>query len=343
MLYSLAKPWLFALDPEQAHELVFANLELPAKLGLLRIACGKPVSNPVKLLGMTFPNRVGLAAGLDKNGAHVSALSQMGFGFIEVGTVTPLPQEGNVRPRIFRLPAAGALINRLGFNNKGLEQFIQNVVHAKTNEGYEGIVGLNIGKNAATPMEHALDDYLICLQGVYEHASYVTVNVSSPNTKNLRQLQDFDALNVMLAALKNEQSRLAALHKRYVPLLLKIAPDLDGEQIADIAKLLKAHEIDGVIATNTTISRQAVQGLPHADEAGGLSGQPVFETSNAVIKVLRQLLPKPYPIIGVGGIASAEQAVAKIKAGADLVQIYTGLIYKGPTLVGQCARALKTL
>ena len=343
MLYSLAKPWLFALDPERAHELVFANLTLPAKLGLLKFASGHPVSDPVQLMGLNFPNRVGLAAGLDKNGKHVTALSQMGFGFVEVGTVTPVAQPGNPKPRMFRLPEAGALINRMGFNNDGLEQFVRNVVQAKSNEGYRGILGLNIGKNAATPIENALNDYLIGLRRVYEHASYVTINISSPNTKNLRQLQDFDALNAMLAALKNEQSKLAKKYGQYVPLLLKIAPDLESEQISDIAKLLKTHEIDGVIATNTTVSRQAVQGLAHANEAGGLSGQPVFEASNAVIKALRQLLPNPYPIVGVGGIASADQAVAKIKAGADLVQIYTGLIYKGPALVGQCARALKAL
>jgi dihydroorotate dehydrogenase len=337
-LYSLAKPWLFALDPEKAHDLVFSNITTAANLGMLRIAAGPVVSDPFELLGLTFANRVGLAAGLDKNGAHINAMAQMGFGFVEVGTVTPLGQPGNPKPRMFRLPKAEALINRLGFNNEGLDSFLANVAKAKA-AGFNGVLGLNIGKNAATPIENAIDDYLICLKGVYPHASYVTVNISSPNTKNLRQLQGASELDSMLAKLRKEQLALAKKHKRYVPLLLKIAPDLDSEQIGDIARLLKEHGIDGVIA-NTTLSREAVKGMPHAEEAGGLSGQPVFEASNKVIAELRKLLPKPYPIIGVGGIGSGKQAQAKIAAGADLVQIYTGLIYKGPGLVGECARAL---
>jgi dihydroorotate dehydrogenase len=340
-LYSLAKPWLFALDPEKAHDLVFSNITTAANLGMLRIAAGPVVSDPFELLGLTFANRVGLAAGLDKNGAHIKAMAQIGFGFVEVGTVTPLGQPGNPKPRMFRLPKANALINRLGFNNEGLDSFLANVTKAKA-AGFNGVLGLNIGKNAATPIENAIDDYLICLKGVYPHASYVTVNISSPNTKNLRQLQGASELDSMLANLRKEQLALAKKHKRYVPLLLKIAPDLDSEKIGDIARLLREHEIDGVIATNTTLSREAVKGMPHAEEAGGLSGQPVFEASNKVIAELRKLLPKPYPIIGVGGVASGKQAKAKIDAGADLVQIYTGLIYKGPGLVGECARALST-
>jgi dihydroorotate dehydrogenase len=340
MMYSLAKPWLFALDPEKAHDLVFSNITTAAKLGLVRAVAGAVVKDPIEILGLKFPNRVGLAAGLDKNGAYVNAMAQMGFGFVEVGTVTPLAQPGNPKPRMFRLPKANALINRMGFNNEGLEAFLRNVETAKT-RGFDGILGLNIGKNAATPIERAVDDYLIGLRGVYPHASYVTVNISSPNTKNLRQLQDATELDSMLAKLRKEQLKLAAKHKRYVPLLLKIAPDLELDQIKNIARLLKQHEIDGVIATNTTISRDAVKGMPHENEAGGLSGQPVFESSNRVITELRKILPKPYPIIGVGGIASGAQALAKIQAGADLVQIYTGLIYEGPSLVGQCARAIK--
>jgi dihydroorotate dehydrogenase len=339
LLYSLAKPWLFALDPEKAHDLVFSNMTTAAKLGMLRIAAGPVVNDPIEILGLTFTNRVGLAAGLDKNGAYINALAQMGFGFVEIGTVTPLGQPGNPKPRMFRLPKAGALINRLGFNNEGLDSFLANVTKAKA-AGFKGVLGLNIGKNLATPIENAIDDYLICLKGVYPHASYVAVNVSSPNTKNLRQLQGASELDAMLARLRKEQLVLAKKHKRYVPLLLKIAPDLDNDQISDIARLLKEHEIDGVIATNTTLSREAVKGMQHSDEAGGLSGQPVFEASNKVIAELRRLLPKPYPIIGVGGIASGKQAQAKIAAGADLVQIYTGLIYEGPGLVGECARAL---
>jgi dihydroorotate dehydrogenase len=340
LLYTLAKPWLFALDPEKAHDLVFSNISTAAKLGLVRAAAGPAVSDPFTLLGLTFPNRVGLAAGLDKNGAHIQAMAQMGFGFVEVGTVTPLGQPGNPKPRMFRLPQAQALINRLGFNNEGLKAFLSNVEKAKSN-GFKGIIGLNIGKNAATPIENAIDDYLIGLRGVYSHASYVAVNISSPNTKNLRQLQGASELDQMLSKLRAEQLKLSKKHSRYVPLLLKIAPDLSVDQITDIADLLKTHEIDGVIATNTTLARDAVAGMPHCDEAGGLSGQPVFDASNWVIRELRKRLPKPFAIIGVGGIGSGKQAVEKIAAGADLVQIYTGLIYKGPGIVNECAKAIK--
>jgi dihydroorotate dehydrogenase len=340
LLYSLAKPWLFALDPEKAHDLVFSNISTAAKFGLVKAASGAAISDPFTLLGLKFPNRVGLAAGLDKNGAHIQAMAQMGFGFVEVGTVTPLGQPGNPKPRMFRLPQANALINRLGFNNEGLQAFLSNVETAKA-KGFNGIIGLNIGKNAATPIENAIDDYLIGLRGVYPHASYVTVNISSPNTKNLRQLQGASELDKMLAKLRAEQLKLSKKHARYVPLLLKIAPDLSEDQITDIASLLKTHEIDGVIATNTTLSRDAVAGLAHSEEAGGLSGQPVFEASNWVIRELRKRLPKPFAIIGVGGIGSGKQAAEKIAAGADLVQIYTGLIYKGPGLVNECAKAIK--
>jgi len=334
--YALARPLLFALDPEHAHELTLGAIDRAARLGALQLAAGCPVDDPVEAMGLRFRNRVGLAAGLDKDGAHIDALAAMGFGFIEVGTVTPKPQPGNPRPRMFRLPQRDALINRMGFNNAGVDAFVANVRRAK----WRGVLGLNIGKNAATPIERALDDYLFCLERVYEHASYVTVNVSSPNTKNLRQLQGGDALEELLAGLQARRGELAARHGRRVPLALKIAPDLDDEQIAAIASLLGRHDIDAVIATNTTVSRDAVAGLPHGDEAGGLSGAPVFEPSNRVIRALRAALPPDYPIIGVGGILSADDARRKIAAGATLVQLYTGLVYRGPALVGQCARAL---
>jgi dihydroorotate dehydrogenase len=298
---------------------------------------GAPVDDPVKVMGLTFRNRVGLAAGLDKNGAHVDAFASMGFGFVEVGTVTPKPQPGNPKPRLFRLPARNALINRMGFNNDGVEAFVANVSRAK----FDGVLGLNIGKNAATPIERAIDDYLAGLEQVYPRASYVAVNISSPNTKNLRQLQGGDELDRMLAALRERQQRLAREHGRYVPMALKIAPDLDDEQIEAIASRLVDHGIDAVIATNTTISRDAVAGLRHADEAGGLSGAPVLEPSNRVIRALRALLPAKYPIIGVGGILSGRDAMAKIESGATLVQLYTGLVYRGPALVRECALALK--
>jgi dihydroorotate dehydrogenase len=336
-LYSFARPLLFSLDPEHAHELTLGSIDLAACTGALRLVAGAPVDDPVEVMGLKFRNRVGLAAGLDKNGAHVDAFAAMGFGYVEVGTVTPKPQPGNPKPRLFRLPARDALINRMGFNNEGVDAFVENVGRAR----YDGVLGLNIGKNAATPIERALDDYLNCLERVYPHASYVTVNISSPNTKNLRQLQDADELDRMLGALRGRQLKLADSHKRYVPLALKIAPDLDDAQIEAIAGKLQRHSIDAVIATNTTISRDAVAGLPHAGEAGGLSGRPVLEPSNRVIRALRALLPHDYPIIGVGGILSGRDAVAKIEAGATLVQLYTGLIYRGPALVGECARALR--
>ncbi|MBV8626749.1 MAG: quinone-dependent dihydroorotate dehydrogenase, partial [Paraburkholderia sp.] len=279
---------------------------------------------------------VGLAAGLDKEGAAIDGFAALGFGFIEVGTVTPRPQPGNPRPRIFRLREAGGIINRMGFNNHGVEQFVKNVQAAR----YRGILGLNIGKNADTPIERAADDYLFCLERVYTFASYVTINISSPNTKNLRQLQGAGELDALLAALKDKQQRLADMHGKLVPLALKIAPDLDDEQIKEIADTLLRHKIEGVIATNTTLSRAAVEGMPNANEAGGLSGRPVFDASNNVIRKLRAELGDQVPIIGVGGIFSGDDARAKIAAGASLVQLYTGFIYRGPALVAECARAL---
>jgi len=338
--YALTRPFLFGLDPERAHDLTLEAIATWQNTPLQRLWQGERVNDPVAVAGLRFPNRLGLAAGLDKNGRCIDGLGAMGFGFIEVGTVTPKAQPGNPRPRMFRLPARNALINRLGFNNEGLASFVANVQRARSFRARGGIVGLNIGKNAATPVERAVDDYLLCLDGVAPHADYVTVNISSPNTRNLRQLQNDEALDALLSALVARRDQLATSLGRRVPLFLKIAPDLDDAQIAVIAATLKKHGMDGVIATNTTLSRDAVQGLPHADEAGGLSGAPVFEASNRVIRALRQALGPSTSIIGVGGVMSGADARAKLAAGADLVQIYTGLIYRGPALVTEAARAM---
>jgi len=338
--YSLARPFLFGLDPEAAHDLTLGSL---ARLQGTPLACAwssRLVQDPVEIAGLRFPNRVGLAAGLDKNARCIDALGGMGFGFVEVGTVTPKPQPGNPKPRMFRLPQANALINRLGFNNDGLDAFVDNVRRSSF-RSQGRILGLNIGKNAATPIERATDDYLLGLAGVYPHADYVTVNISSPNTKNLRALQGDEALDGLLAAIAERREGLALEHGRRVPVFVKIAPDLDQAQVDVIAATLRRHAMDGVIATNTTLAREAVQGLPHADETGGLSGSPVLAASNRVIAQLRAALGRDFPIIGVGGVLSAADAVSKIEAGADLVQIYTGLIYKGPALVGEAARAIR--
>jgi dihydroorotate dehydrogenase len=340
--YSLARPFLFGLDPETAHELTMQSLARAQGTPLEWAYCGAMVHDPIELAGLAFPNRVGLAAGLDKNARCIDGLGAMGFGFVEVGTVTPKAQPGNPKPRMFRLPQANALINRLGFNNDGLDAFIGNVKRS-TFRAKGRVLGLNIGKNAATPIERAADDYLACLEGVYPHADYVTVNISSPNTRNLRSLQGDEALDLLLGAIAARRDSLAAQHGRRVPVFVKIAPDLDQAQVDAIAAALQRHGMDGVVATNTTISREAVAGLPHAQEAGGLSGSPVFQASNRVIGQLRGALGKGFPIIGVGGIMSAQDAVAKIEAGADVVQIYTGLIYRGPDLVSEAARAIKQL
>jgi len=339
--YALARPALFALDPEAAHELTIDTLQ---RLQHTPLACAwsQPrVADPVELAGLRFPNRVGLAAGLDKNGRAIDGLGAMGFGFLEVGTVTPLAQAGNPRPRIFRLPEHEALINRLGFNNGGLLAFIANVQRATRFRAEGGVLGLNIGKNAATPIEDALSDYLRGLDAVYPHADYVAVNISSPNTANLRSLQGDAALKALLDPLMARREHLAAEHGRRVPIFVKIAPDLDTPQVDLIAKTLQACGVDGVIATNTTLSRDAVSGHRHAGEAGGLSGRPVQAASNRVIAALRAALGDGYPIIGVGGVLSGEDARVKRAAGADLVQIYTGLIYRGPALVRECAEALR--
>ena len=338
--YALPKSVLFNLDPEVAHELTMSALARFQNTPLACVWGNERVNDPATIAGVTFPNRVGMAAGLDKNGRVIDGLGAMGFGFVEVGTVTPKAQPGNPKPRMFRLPEANALINRLGFNNEGLDSFLANVKRARFRES-GGILGLNIGKNAVTPIENAVDDYLICLEGVFPHADYVTVNISSPNTKNLRALQSDEALDALLAQLQERRQDLIKRHGRTVPMFVKIAPDLDETQVGVIAATLQKNEIDGVIATNTTISREAVKGLPHAEETGGLSGAPVLEASNQVIRQLRAALGPRYPIIGVGGIMSAADARSKRDAGADLVQIYTGLIYEGPELVKACAQALK--
>jgi dihydroorotate dehydrogenase len=339
MLYCLVRPLLFSLDPETAHELTIQGLARAAHTGLLSWAAPKiaPCA-PRTVMGLSFPNPVGLAAGLDKNGAAIDGLAALGFGFIEIGTTTPRPQPGNPKPRMFRLPQANALINRLGFNNLGVDHLLANVQRAD----YRGILGINIGKNFDTPIERAAEDYLLCWRKVYPHASYVTVNISSPNTQNLRTLQGAEALDALLAQLKAEQAKLADQHGKYVPLALKIAPDLAPEQIQSIAALLVRHKIDGVIATNTTIGREGVEGLPHAAETGGLSGAPVKEKSTAVIRALHQALDGALPIIGVGGIMNGADAREKIDAGAQLVQIYTGMIYRGPELVAEAVKALCT-
>jgi dihydroorotate dehydrogenase len=336
MLYALTRPALFALDPERAHGVTLSSLELAYRSGLLSRLYPK-LHQPVECMGIAFDNPVGLAAGLDKNGDHIDALAALGFGSIEIGTITPRPQAGNPKPRLFRLPAAHAIINRMGFNNDGVDKLVENVSRAQ----YKGVLGINIGKNFDTPVEKATDDYLICLEKVYAHASYVTVNISSPNTKGLRDLQSGDALSQLLHALKNRQAQLATTHRHYVPLVLKVAPDLDEDAIAFISEQLVRFEIDGLITTNTTLSREGVDGLPHGQETGGLSGQPVFEKSTQVLEQFAMYLQGQIPLIGVGGILQGSDAKAKIDAGASLVQVYSGLIYRGPDLINDCVRALQ--
>jgi dihydroorotate dehydrogenase len=336
MMFQLFRPALFALDPETAHHATIDGLKTAQCLGLTSLMFKRPANDPRTVMGLTFPNPVGLAAGLDKNGEVIDGLAAFGFGFIEIGTVTPRAQPGNPKPRMFRIPEAQGVINRMGFNNGGVDALIENVKRAK----FKGILGINIGKNADTPIEKAAEDYLIGLRKVYAHASYVAVNISSPNTKNLRQLQGGDELDALLEQLKAEQERLAQLHGKYVPLAVKIAPDLDDGQIKQIAALLIKHKIDGVIATNTTLSREGVEHLPHGDEAGGLSGAPVRDKSTALIRQLATELDGALPIIGVGGILNGADAVEKMQAGAALIQVYSGLVYRGQELVTECAAAI---
>jgi dihydroorotate dehydrogenase len=332
--YGLIRPFLFALDPESAHDLTLASLS--AANAVIPSGCGVAKSaSPIEVMGLKFPNRVGLAAGLDKNGTCIDGFAHLGFGFLEIGTVTPRPQAGNPKPRLFRLPAREAIINRMGFNNDGVAALVDNVRRAR----YTGILGINIGKNADTAIDRAADDYLACFDQVYAFASYVTVNISSPNTANLRQLQSESELDALLAAIKVRQAILAERHGRYVPVALKIAPDLDTTQVAHIAGTLKRHRCDAVIATNTTIDREVISGDALASESGGLSGAPLFQRSTAIVATLAQALAGEVPIIAAGGIVDGAKAKAKLDAGASLVQIYSGLIFRGPSLVRECVAA----
>lgn len=334
-LYPLLRPLLFTFEAERVHELTLHGIASLDQLGLPRPL--RHTSQSIEVMGLHFPNRIGLAAGLDKNGIAVDALSRLGFGFIEVGTVTPRPQPGNPAPRMFRLTAQEAIINRMGFNNAGIDALLAKLKHTR----YKGILGINIGKNFDTPIERAVDDYLIGLDKAYAQASYVAINISSPNTQNLRQLQGQSELNTLLGSLKQRQTLLADRHGRFVPLALKIAPDLDTSQITGIADMLRRHRIDAVIATNTTLGREGVETSPFAAEAGGLSGSPLFEKSTAIVRALADALGGEIPIIAAGGVTTGARARAKLEAGAALVQVYSGLIYHGPALVKECIAATK--
>lgn len=334
-MYSLIRPVLFQTDPERAHEMTLKMLERSQKMGLIGFVYGKQESF-TQCMGLTFTNPVGLAAGMDKNGEYIDALAALGFGYLEIGTVTPKPQAGNEQPRLFRIKEARAIINRMGFNNKGVDYLVEQVKRSK----YQGILGINIGKNAITPVENALDDYLYCLERVYPYASYIAINISSPNTKNLRDLQSGDALTALLEGIKNRHSQLATQHQYYVPLVLKVAPDLDESQIDYIAKEVARFDIDGLIATNTTISRHGVEDYKTSQQAGGLSGRPLSHMSTQVLSQFAARLPASVGLIGVGGIDNGQRAVNKIEAGADLVQLYSGLIYEGPALIQSCVEAI---
>ena len=338
--YSLLRPWLFSIDPEKAHNLTLSNMDRAQRWGLLERLVSKPINDPQTLSDIDFPNPVGLAAGLDKDGKHIDALAALGFGFLEIGTVTPRPQPGNPKPRMFRLPQAQGIINRMGFNNDGVDACVARVRRSQFWQS-GGVLGLNIGKNASTPIEEASRDYILAMEAVYEISTYITVNISSPNTKNLRALQGEEMLRELLGSLDEARKRLSDRYGVRKPLFLKIAPDLDHSDINLIADLLLEFGIDAVIATNTTISRDAVKGMEFGEEAGGLSGAPVRNASNIVIKALKARLGDQLPIIGVGGIMSGADAREKIMAGASLVQLYSGLIYRGPDLVKECATALR--
>ena len=335
MMYDLFRPLIFKLAPETAHGLTLKSLACAERIGLLPNV--NPRTSPATLMGLHLPNPVGLAAGLDKNGEYIDGLAALGFGFIEIGTVTPRPQSGNPKPRLFRVPEHFAVINRMGFNNDGIDRLIANVQRAK----YRGVLGINIGKNADTPMENAADDYLIGLEKAYPFASYITINISSPNTKNLRALQGGDELSRLLETLKNRQSSLHTVHGRHVPLAVKIAPDLDEAQIADIAHVAEQTQIDGIIATNTTIDKSSLGAHPLAQEAGGLSGAPVREPSNRVLQALAETLNGKIPVIGAGGILSGADAVRKMQLGAQAVQLYSGMVYRGPKLVEECSQHIR--
>lgn len=337
-MYSLARPFLFATDAETAHGAGLAALEIAHRTGTLGLAARAVRPFPVQAFGLTFPNPVGLAAGLDKNGAHVDALLALGFGFVEVGTITPRAQPGNPKPRMFRLPEHEAVINRLGFNNQGVDALVRNVSRARRRGG---LLGINIGKNKDTPNEQAVDDYLFCLERVYPLADYVTVNISSPNTAGLRELQEEQQLRRLVGTLREAQEAFGARHGRRVPMLVKIAPDLSDNDIAAAGRVLGSLEVDGVIATNTTVSRHGVEGARHAGEAGGLSGRPLMAPATTVLRMLRTRLPAHIPLVGVGGILEGADAATKQAAGATLVQTYTGLVYRGPQLIGECVEAMR--
>jgi dihydroorotate dehydrogenase len=336
-VYAIARSLLFHLDAERAHDLSLSAIETAYRCGLNPLLAARPVDVPTRAFGIDFANPVGLAAGLDKNAAHVDALAALGFGFIEVGTTTPRAQAGNPKPRMFRLPEHAAVINRLGFNNDGVDALVRNAERAR----FRGVLGINIGKNRDTPNERALDDYLHCLERVYARASYVTVNISSPNTQGLRDLQEEETLRRLVGGLCEARERLASRHGASKPLLLKIAPDLDAHELDAIAEVLLASRIDGLICTNTTITREGVAGHAHAGEAGGLSGRPLLDASTAVLRGMAERLDGKIPLVGVGGISSGADARAKFDAGASLVQFYTGMVYRGPVLIGECIDALR--
>ena len=333
--YKIIRKILFMMDAERAHDLSLKMLKIIHQLKLGRVFFGRKYNSGIQVMDIDFPNPVGLAAGLDKNGDYFDALSDCGFGFVEIGTVTPRPQAGNPLPRLFRLPEAEAIINRMGFNNKGVDYLVEQVKKSS----YKGVLGINIGKNFDTPVEKAVDDYLICLQKVYPYADYITINISSPNTPGLRDLQFGEALNKLLTALKLKQTELAQKSGKYVPLAVKIAPDMDDAAIQILADTFVQQGVDAVIATNTTSSREGVEGLPHAEEQGGLSGRPVKDKSDHVLHVLVTHLQGKIPVIAVGGISSAEDAVNKLSLGASLVQVYTGFVYQGPALIQDCVQA----
>ncbi len=336
-MYALARPFLFCLDAERAHDLALTAIEAAYRTGLNPLLAEKPKPLPTKVFGIEFPNPVGLAAGLDKNGAHVDALAALGFGFVEIGTTTPRPQPGNPKPRMWRLPEHQAVINRLGFNNAGVDALLCNVKKAR----FSGVLGINIGKNKDTPNERAVEDYLFCLDRVYARSSYVTINISSPNTQGLRDLQEEETLKRFIGTLREAQERLAAKHGARKPMLLKIAPDLSEAELDDIADVLLAAKIDGLICTNTTIDRSVISGAPYTEQAGGLSGKPLFDKATSVLRGMAQRLGGKVPLIGVGGILSGDDAAAKIAAGASLVQFYSGMIYRGPVMIGECVDSIR--
>ena len=337
-MYSLARPFLFAFDAERAHGMGLSALDVAYKTGIAGALGGTVAPLLTRTLGLVFPNPVGLAAGLDKNGEHIDALFELGFGFVEIGTVTPRPQVGNPKPRLFRIPAANAIINRMGFNNLGVDVLVKNVEAARNRKGP---LGINIGKNKDTDNQDALSDYVHCLERVYPLADYITVNISSPNTAGLRELQEEQALRSLVGGLRDAQERLSAQHGKHVPMLVKVAPDLSDRDIDAAARVLSELTVDGVITTNTTINRQPVEGLRHGEQVGGLSGAPLLGQSNLVLRRMRARLPDSIPLVGVGGIQSGADAVAKMAAGASLVQCYSGLIYQGPPLIGQCVDAIR--